>query len=45
MFARVPGKGSDIESAVAKQPVCVYLEVADVETVGEPKPPEGAKIV
>lgn len=86
MFARAPGKDAG-KSAAAKQPVEIYLEVADVEryfgqlsrkkdvkvtdpltmqwwgdrtfkvmdpygyeiwfyqTVGEPKPPEGAKIV
>jgi|SRR5882672_505419 len=86
MFARAPGKGSG-RSAGAKQPVEIYLEVADVvdyhdqlknkkaakiteeltmqwwgdktfklmdpngyeiwfyQTVGEPKPPQGAKIV
>ena len=87
MFARAPGKRSETNAAAAKQPVAIYLEVADVEryfaqvsqvkgvkltdplatqwwgdrtfrvmdpygyelwfyqTVGEPKPPEGAKIV
>ena len=87
MFARGPGKGPGAKSAAAKQPVEIYLEVADVEryfgqlnkkegvkvtdpltmqwwgdrtfkvmdpygyeiwfyqTVGAPKPPEGAKIV
>lgn len=30
MFARAPGKGSETKSAVAKQPVGIYLEVADV---------------
>lgn len=87
MFARAPGKSPDTTSAVAKQPVGIYIEVADVEryfgqlskkkgvkvtdqlatqwwgdrtfkvmdpcgyelwfyqTVGEPKPPEGAKII
>ncbi len=87
MFARAPGMGSETKPAAAKQPVSIYLEVADVEhyfgqlsekkgvkvtdplatqwwgdrtfkvmdpygfelwfyqTVGEPKPPEGAKIV
>lgn len=87
MFARAPGKGPETTSAVAKQPVSIYLEVADIEryfgqlsekkgvkvteslatqwwgdrtfkvidpygyelwfyqTVGTPKPPQGAKIV
>lgn len=88
MFARAPEKRSETKPAVArKQPVAIYLEVADVEryfaqvsqvkgvklteplaiqwwgdrtfkvmdpygyelwfyqTVGEPKPPEGVKIV
>lgn len=87
MFARDPRKSPDNGSATAKQPVGIYLEVADVEryfgdlhnkqgvtvtdqlttqwwgdrtfkvmdpygyelwfyqTVGEPKPPQGAKIV
>ena len=87
MFARAPGKNPGTEAAAAKQPVEIYLEVADVEryfgqlskkkgvkvtdqlatqwwgdrtfkvmdpygyeiwfyqTVGEPKAPEGAKIV
>jgi PhnB protein len=86
MFARAPGERPDTESVAAKQPLCIYLEVADVEryfgqlskkgvkvtdplatqwwgdrtfkvmdpcgyelwfyqTVGAPKPPDGAKIV
>ncbi|MFA5876676.1 MAG: VOC family protein, partial [Candidatus Margulisiibacteriota bacterium] len=87
MFARAPGGSPGIRPAAAKQPVGIYLEVADVEryfgqlsekkgvkvtdplatqwwgdrtfkvidpygyelwfyqTVGDPKPPQGAKIV
>ena len=87
MFARAPGDVPGAKSGQAKQPVEIYLEVADVEryfgqlskkkgvrvtdqltmqwwgdrtfkvldpygyeiwfyqTVGEPKPPEGAKII
>ncbi len=86
MFARAPGPTGHRKSSPAKQPVEIYLEVADVEayhdnlrrkgvkitdrlttqwwgdrtfkvldpcgyeiwfyqTVGEPRPPEGAKIV
>ena len=87
MFARAPGGSPSTKSAAAKQPVGIYLEVADVEryfgqlsekkgvkvtdqlatqwwgdrtfkvmdpcgyelwfyqTVGAPKPPQGAKIV
>ena len=86
MFARAPGKAPRGKAGPAKQPVEIYLEVADVvpyhdqikkkgatitdplamqwwgdktfkvmdpygyevwfyQTVGEPKPPEGAKIV
>ncbi len=87
MFARAPGKAPGSKSGAAKQPVEIYLEVADVveyhdhlrkkkgakitealttqwwgdktfkvmdpygyevwfyETTGEPKPPQGMKIV
>ena len=87
MFARAPGKNSGARSGQAKQPVEIYMEVADVQsyydelkqkkgvkitdpltmqwwgdrtfkvmdpcgyevwfyqTVGEPKPPQGVKIV
>ena len=87
MFARAPGKSLGSEPAAVKQPVAIYLEVADVDhyfgqlskkkgvnvtdqlatqwwgvrsfkvmdphgyaiwlcqTVGEPKPPEGTKVV
>ncbi len=87
MFARAPGKATGGNAGTTKQPVEIYLEVADVvayhdqlkkkkgakitdpltiqwwgdktfkvmdpygyevwfyETVGEPRPPEGAKIV
>jgi uncharacterized glyoxalase superfamily protein PhnB len=86
MFARAPSASSSAKPAAVKQPVEIYLEVADVgtyydqvkkrgvsitdplttqwwgdrtfkvkdpagyevwfyQTVGEPKPPEGAKIV
>ncbi len=87
MFARAPDKSPSTRPAVAKQPVGIYLEVADVETyfgqisenkgvkvtdplttqwwgdrtfkvmdpsgyevwfyqtVGEPKPPQGARVV
>jgi uncharacterized glyoxalase superfamily protein PhnB len=87
MFARAPGSGRDTRPAAAKQPLCIYLEVANVvryfgqlsqkkavkvtdplatqwwgdrtfkvmdpygyelwfyQTVGEPKPPEGVKVI
>lgn len=87
MFARAPGVGLSTRSAASKQPISIYLEVADVDhyfgqlstkqgvnvtdqlttqwwgirgfkvmdphgyeiwfyqTVGEPRPPEGTKIV
>lgn len=87
MFARAPGVSLSTKSAASKQPVAIYLEVADVDhyfgqlnkkeevnvtdqlttqwwgvrsfkvvdpngyeiwfyqTIGEPKPPEGTKIV
>lgn len=87
MFARAPGGNSSAKPIVAKQPVGIYLEVADIEryfgqlsekkevkvtdrlttqwwgdrtfkimdpngyevwfyqTVGAPKPPQGAKII
>lgn len=87
MFARAPGVGLSTKSAASKQPVAIYLEVADVDhyfeqlsrkggvnvtdalttqwwgvrsfkvmdphgyevwfyqTVAEPSPPEGARIV
>lgn len=31
MFARAPGQHLDSKSTIAKQPVSIYLEVADVE--------------
>ena len=45
MFARAPGMSPDTKSAAAKQPVGIYLEVADVERYfGQLSEKKGVKV-